>query len=233
MTYSDQGLKQAYAYYLTSAGAAYLRDECGQDDITIPRKNHVKHLFLQHSLDVSEFFVTLHLAVQREENLWLEQFIGDFEPKKRIREQHTNTLREREIYREFVHQGKKFTLLPDALFVLTDTDPETGAQEKQLFLVEIDRSTESIHKVLVERCLTYHLAKHHRAFAEYGAGNDFTVLIQTTNERRRNNIQSALAGVPGAELVWTTAFPLVSPESLLTGKIWIDWQGQERAILNE
>ncbi|MBI4738257.1 hypothetical protein HY772_01630, partial [Candidatus Woesearchaeota archaeon] len=100
-------------------------------------------------------------------------------------------------------------------------------------LVEIDRSTESIQKVLVERCLAYHLAHKHQAFADYGAGSDFTVLIQTTNERRRNNIQSALVGVPGAELVWTTAFPLVSPESLLTGKIWIDWQGQERAILNE
>ncbi len=233
MTYSDQGLKQAYAYYLTSTGAEYLRDECGQDNITIPRKNHFKHLFLQHSLGISEFFVNLHLAVQQEENLFLEQFIADFELKKRIREQHTNSLKEREIYREFIYQGKKFTLLPDALFVLADTDPETSAQDKKLFLVEIDRSTESIQKVLVERCLAYHLAYKHQAFADYSAGSDFTILIQTTNERRRNNIQSALIGVPGAELVWTTAFPLVSPESLLTGKIWIDWQGQGRAILNE
>lgn len=215
------------AYFLDKKGLEQL--ETDDNSPTLSRKvGKVKHTFLRHALEVSEFRLCLELALKENPIASLHRFTADFEIKS-----HTNKAVGRKrykLYDEVIHpvSRKPIIVYPDALFILQGKGEYS--EYKKLYFVEIDRGTEGL-RVLQDKLMGYHLYQKEGIFRKFGAFHDFRLLVQTTSEKRETNLKAAYLDYQGTELAWTSRRELVSPSSILKEKIWTDFQGNPSAIL--
>jgi hypothetical protein len=221
------------AWFLGRAGEEILRAR-GEKLLCYARDNsaRVNHQFLSHALEISEFRLQLELALRHHPFVTLQRFIADFE----MREHASATLGKKAflLYHEVSvpaapgRPAKTYIVYPDALIRLHGRPPFDRL--RHLFFLEIDRGTESL-PVLRDKVIGYDLFRRQRFAQKSGATEDFRVLLQTNSPRRAANIRQALVGLSGEELIWITDAARVTERSLLTGPIWIDANGQHRAIL--
>ncbi|MEM7241239.1 MAG: replication-relaxation family protein [Pseudomonadota bacterium] len=205
------------AYFLEKAGRELL------DDDSLPNfslKQHVKPLFLRHALQVSEFRLQWTQATEAEQNIYLHRVIMDSELK-----QHTEGLIGKKRYRLFdeLHDpiGKrKLVVHPDLLLIMRAELP-SGKESKRLFLVEIDRGTEGL-RVIADKLTGYHLYRRERVFKKFGSFDNFRVLIQTTSEKRAQNIASIAKDFSEVLDVWVVENNRASAKSVLRKPIWIN-----------
>ena len=215
------------AYFLDRAGVDYLK---GLDrPVKLWRKaSKVKHQFLQHAIDLSEFRLSLETALTGHQHLSLDTFIADFEVKSETKGRELYKL-----YSELIHSSNRqsYVIYPDALVILKWEDDNSS--EKSLYFVEIDRGTEGLERIR-EKVIGYSLYANQGIYKKYGnfsSKNPFRVLFQTNSEKRVKNIRAALVDQENSSLVWVTDNSKVNPDSLLYNPIWIDSENNLKSLL--
>lgn len=221
-----EGENADIAYYLERKGHEQLEGE------GVPIPNYatgaqVKHQFLQHALDVSEFRLNLELALADSPIVEIERFTADFELKP-----DTRKLIGKEryaLYGTVAHPVTKqsYIVYPDALIILRGKGKH--ADVRRLLFVEIDRSTEGLNAIK-DKVTGYAIYKDRGLVSRHGVA-DFRVLFQTNTEQRAQSIRRFLTGVDGTELVWITAAAQVTQDTIVTSPIWQDHELKTRAIL--
>lgn len=204
------------AYYLEKVGRTLL------DDDTLPNYSHksqVKQIFLQHALDVSEFYLNLELSAKALPNIELHRIITDFELKS-----HTHNAIGKHRYRLFDEVqdpiGKrKIVVHPDLMFILR-SEGKNSKIYKRLYFVEIDRGTEGL-RVLRDKFTGYHLYKREGIFKKFGDFDDFRVLVQTNSEKRMGNIVDLAGEFEEVVEVWVGYEIAISTNDILTDGIWM------------
>jgi hypothetical protein len=215
------------AYYLDRTGRAVLQ-QAGEEIAAYAAGGQVKHQFLDHALDVSEFRVHLELALSDHPSVEIHRFTADFEVKA-----HTTGAIGKKRYKlfdEVAHPVTKesYVVYPDALIILKGKG--SLEQFQRLYFVEIDRGTEGLN-VIKDKIIGYSLYLKQNVFAKFGKFKGFVVLLQTNSKKRAENIRHFLTGVDGAELVWITDAGQVTQETIATAPIWQDHERKARAIL--
>jgi hypothetical protein len=215
------------AYYLDRAGRDILQ-QGGEEIAAYAAGGQVKHQFLDHALDISEFRVHLELALADHPAVEIHRFTADFEVKA-----HTTDAvgkRRYKLFDEVAHPVSKesYVVYPDALIVLRGKG--SLEQYQRLYFVEIDRGTEGLN-VIKDKIIGYSLYLKQNVFAKFGKFKGFVVLFQTNSKKRADNIRHFLTGVDGAELVWITDASQVTQETIATAPIWQDHERKARAIL--
>jgi hypothetical protein len=202
------------AYRLDKRGVQYLQDS----DIAIPypyRKRRVKHEFLQHALDLSEFRVNLELAVNALPNIDLKRFVPDF-----MQQEGVSSLTGYKRYRLYDEirdptTGEMVVFYPDAAFVLQ----VPGTSAARLYFLEIDRGTEGMETIR-RKLRAYQIYARNKVFAKFGKFSSFTVLFQSNSPRRAKNLVRLLGDIETIASVVVTDHKQVTPDTVLTGKIW-------------
>ena len=123
---------------------------------------------------------------------------------------------------------KSFIVHPDGLIVLSASkDGKTGSK---LIFLEVDRGTEGLDRIR-DKLTGYHLARDKDLFSSYGDFKSFTVLFQAHSLRRAQSIFEALSDHVASDLAWVGCADDVSAESILTGTVWKDQNGDLRRIV--
>ena len=217
------------AHYLLRKGIEAITAE-NEELPNYAHSKQVKHAFLSHALDVSEWRLITELATQSHALLRLQRFIADHELKSNLQK-----LNGQHRYRLF-HQVKHpigpdlYTVYPDALMILSGRGDHSD--KKRLYLVEIDRATEGL-RVIRNKVIGYHLFRKAKLHAKWGVPEDFRVLIQTTSQRRAQNICEDLVETSGSDLVWVTHHAAVNVKTLLAEPIWKDVHGKPQSLLRQ
>lgn len=215
------------AYYVDKAGRDILQ-QAGEEIAAYATGGQVKHQFLDHALDISEFRVHLEIALADHPTVEIHRFTADFEVKT-----HTaNAIGKRryKLFDEVAHPITKesYVVYPDALIVLKGKG--SLEQYQRLYFVEIDRGTEGLN-VIKDKVIGYSLYLKQNVFAKFGKFKTFVVLLQTNSTKRAENIRHFLTGVDGSELVWISEAGQVKQETIATSPIWQDHELKRRAIL--
>ena len=215
------------AYYVDKAGRDILQ-QAGEEIAAYATGGQVKHQFLDHALDISEFRVHLELALADHPTVEMHRFTADFEVKT-----HTaNAIGKRryKLFDEVAHPVTKesYVVYPDALIVLKGKG--SLEQYQRLYFVEIDRGTEGLN-VIKDKIIGYSLYLKQNVFAKFGKFKTFVVLLQTNSAKRAENIRHFLTGIDGAELVWISEAGQVKQETIVISPIWQDHELKMRTIL--
>lgn len=221
---SGNAIQQESAYFLGPQGIALL-GELGlpPPPFSTERPGRVKHRFLEHALDLSEFRVKLELALRNHPVLELQRFIADFEVKEHLQ---NATARERfKLYHAFPGGTERLIVYPDALLILRHKP--TGA--RRLYFVEIDRGTEG-GRVLRAKAAAYRLYEEQQIYRKFGDFPHFRVLLQAPSAKHAQAVRRALAGCKGEELFWTAAAGDLQPDTLLAARVWTTSSGKAQSI---
>lgn len=216
---------ESTAYYLGKNGAELLAAN-GETIYSYTKSGQVKHMFLNHALDLSEFRINLEFALRDYPNMYLAQFVCDFEIKSHLNK--TAGMAKFKLWTQLNHPTtrQKYVVYPDAKIVLKIHDKEVQA----LYFLEIDRGTESLN-VIRDKVIGYDLYRKEKIFQKFGRFKGFRVLFQAHSKKRAQNMRKALTNLEGADLVWITAVSEVNENTLLKSPIWINDQGETRSIL--
>ncbi|MGC1953285.1 MAG: replication-relaxation family protein [Gammaproteobacteria bacterium] len=220
------------AWHLDRGGEELLR-ALGDELVAYPRHKRagrVKHAFLAHALDLSEFRLVLELALQNHPMIELHRFTGEHELKRNVTAAigaDAYRLYDRVIDPHAI-QGQSFKVAPDALVVLKGKG--RFADARQLYFVEIDRGTEGLGR-LRDKVIGYGLYHELAVYRKYGHFTGFLVLFQVPSPRRADDLLRALAGTRGAELVWVTDSAHVTETTVLSTPIWLDQRGERKTLL--
>ena len=215
------------AYYLDKAGGELLK-EYGDELYSYSQQNQVRTQFLNHALDLSEFRINMETALKSHPIIELYRFTCDFELKE-----YTLKAMGRKIYKlydEVIHpiNRQRHVVYPDALIILKGKGEYDEFQK--VYFLEIDRGTESL-SVIRDKVIGYNIYHKQKIFNKFGAGDVFTVLLQTSSEKRAENIRKYLVDQEGAELVWVTNVQQVDENSIISSPIWQDYQFEQKAMI--
>ena len=226
------------AYAMADRGARLLIQRDGIDfaNVEWSRKNReVGRPFIEHQLEIVDFYVALQRATARHADLRLihpDEIVASF-PDQRFSERNPFALRVR-----LSHQGavQEVAVIPDLVFGLRFTDGS-----RRCFVVEIDRGTmpiarSDIRQTSLERkmraYLTAYAAKQHER--QFG-WKTFRVLIVTTDEYRVRSSMEELrklrvAASPGPSLFFFATRSQLYGVNLLS-QIWQDGNGREARLI--
>lgn len=215
------------AYYLEKTGRELLQ-QAGEEIAAYATGGQVKHQFLDHALDISEFRVNLELALADHPAVEIHRFTADFEVKTHTTEAIGK--KRYKLYDEITHPVTRapYTVYPDALIILKGKGKFEDYQ--RLYFLEIDRGTEGLN-VIKDKITGYSLYLKQNVFAKFGKFKGFTVLLQTNSKKRAENIRHHLTGVDGSELVWISEAGQVNQETVATSPIWQDHEMKMRVIV--
>lgn len=221
----DAGASSDVAYRLDKQGVTYLEDS-GEDVVFPTRKRRVRHEFLQHALDLSEFRVCLELGLEALPGYQLRLFVPDFLQKEGAT--GLTGLKRYRLYDEIRDPatGEMVVFYPDAMMVLE----ATAAEARRLYFVEIDRGTEGLQTIR-RKIRAYQLYARNKLFAKFGKFQNFAVLFQTSSERRAANMVKLAAEMDfGLQLLVTHA-AVVTEQTLLTAPIWSRSEGEPISLI--
>jgi len=213
------------AYRLDAKGVQYLTDF----DISIPyptRKRGVKHQFLLHALDLSEFRLHLELAIENTETLLLRRFVPDFMQKEGAAS--LTGYRRYRLYDEIRDPvtGETVIFYPDAAFILQSASSDTA----RLFFLEIDRGTEGLETIR-RKLAAYHLYATQGLFQKFGKYDRFVVLFQTNSVKRAENMVRLVRETVCQPTVLVTDHRQVTHDTVLDGSIWRDKTGEAKSLI--
>jgi DNA-binding Lrp family transcriptional regulator len=226
------------AYALADRGARLLIARGGIDfaNVEWSRKNReAGRPFLEHQLEIVDFYVALQRAVARRVDLRLihsNEIVASF-PDQSFSERNRFTLRVRLSHQGAMHE---IGVVPDLVFGLRFPDGS-----RRCFMVEIDRGTmpiarTDIRQTSLERKMRAYLTAHAAKLHEKHFGwKTFRVLIVTTDEQRVHSSMEELrrirvAGSPGASLFFfTTRSQLYGVNPL--SDVWQDGNSREARLI--
>lgn len=215
------------AFYLTPKGIDAITTE-GAELPNYAHAKQVKHTFLEHALDVSEWRLAVEQATSNHPLIRLQRFIADHELKSNLAGLHAQ--HRYRLFNQVKHPASQefYTVYPDALMILAGRGED--ARLNRLYLVEIDRATEGLN-IIRNKVIGYHLFRAARMQDKWGVPGDFRVLIQTTSARRAQNIREAVIETSGSDLVWVTHHTAVNQETIFSDSIWLDVSGNSHSML--
>lgn len=221
----DDGETSDLAYRLDKQGVEYLRGS-GEDIPYSTRNRRIKYEFLQHALDLSEFRVNLELALQDMPHIQLRLFVPDFMQKEGAT--GLTGLHRYRLYDEIRDPGTGEMVIfrPDAMVVLE----AVRSQARRLYFVEIDRGTEGL-QVIRRKIRAYQLYSRNQLFSKFGKFQDFSVLFQTSSERRTTNMVKLAGEMDFGANLFASYVKDVSEKTLLTGAIWQRSAGEPMSLL--
>lgn len=219
--------KEEAVYLLDKAGYAYALN-MGYEMPKYGKFRETSLPFLSHALALSEFRLSLELALENHPAAQLHRFVSDFELKagqRGLRGQHRfklfSTL-------DDPITGESHAFYPDSVVILSGKGERS--KSKRLYFVEIDKGTETL-KVIERKLRAYELAAQSNLVTKFGAGERFRLLLQVQGEPRRQHILQAFGGHNLAKDVWVTDADQVTPHSVLHDRIWNGLDGEEHAIV--
>jgi predicted transcriptional regulator len=184
------------------------------------KRNILSHQMILHEIGISEFKVSLILAITREEKLYIERERGNPLPdllriEKLCRFEDGPSIWDYAFDRQ---SNKKIAIRPDTSFTLRG----------ERFFVEVDRGTMSLKRVRWKmRGYKEYLLSG--AFSERYGLNDFKLLTTAPSQERRNNLLEQAIGEGGLTRCLFGVFDEVVSDPL--GDVWI--RGKEyREMLN-
>jgi DNA-binding Lrp family transcriptional regulator len=225
-------------YALADRGARLLIERDGIDfaNVEWSRKNRqAGRPFIEHQLEIVDFYVALQRAVARRGNLRLihpDEIVASF-PDQSFSERNPFALRVKISHQGVTHE---IGLVPDLVFGLTFADGS-----RRCFMVEIDRGTmpiarRDIRQTSLERkmhaYLTVHATKQHER--QFG-WKTFRVLTVTADEHRVRSTLTELrklrvAGSQGPSLFFfTTRSELCGTDPL--SHVWQDGNGRDARLI--
>ena len=218
------------AWYLDRGGEELLRAcEVPLASYSRRKSGQVKHHFLAHALELSEFRVKLELALRDYPFVELGRFVADFELKE-----HTGKavgMSAYRLYKELRHpadRSRTYVVYPDALIILRGTGEYRSFQ--RLYFAEIDRGSETL-SVLRDKVIGYSLFRSEGIFRKFGKFDRFRVLFLTTSPARAENIRKEITGTDGSDLVLISDTSKVTESTILTQPVWKDAGGNPTAWL--
>ncbi len=194
--------------------AEYLDDERYYSTPTRTPLSH--HLF--HWLAVSETHITLDSAIQLQNEVALDGWLNEWDVCNPL---ETAPDRRYSLY-TVLRESPRLIAAPDAAFLLS-----TRGFSK-VFYLEQDRGTSGVRQIAASKPPGYaELASrgwHTRHFANANVST-FTILLVTTNARRRDALRKAFENKPGAYLWKFAAVGDLSPTTALFDPIWYSCHG--------
>lgn len=184
-------------YSLGSEGARILKEKLGVDARVNLGSPSFSSLFLNHLLEINEFWIALRDACQPSYgNCTLVSWWTEHKIRKKI--QPTG----------------ETTPIPDARFVLKYQDGTKGS-----FLLEIDRGSEKMQVIQskVRTYLEYYLSGRHEV--DYGF-KKFRVLVVVPNRTRLEKALKAAAEAGANNMFLFGLKEDVTPKSIL-GRVWV------------
>ena len=213
------------AYRLDAKAVQYLTDF----DIPIPyltRKRRVKHQFLLHALDLSEFRLHLELAIEDTEALLLRRFVPDFMQKEGAAS--LTGYRRYRLYDKIRDPvtGETVIFYPDAAFILQSATSEAA----RLFFLEVDRGTEGLETIR-RKLAAFHVYAAQGLFKKFGPYERFVVLFQTSTPKRAENMVRLVRETVCQPTVLITDHRQVTADSVLHQPIWRDKSGEPKSLV--
>lgn len=226
------------AYALADRGARLLIERDGFDfaNVEWSRKNrHAGRPFIEHQLEVVDFYVALQTAAAQRAELRLihpDEIVDSF-PDQSSSGRNPFALRVKLSHQGTMHE---IGIVPDLVFGLKFPDGS-----RRCFMVEIDRGTmpiarTDIGQTSLERKMCAYLTAHAAKLHEKHFGwKTFRVLIVTTDEYRVRSSMDELrklrvAGSPGPSLFFfATRSDLPGDDPL--SHVWQDGNGRETRLI--
>lgn len=189
-------------YALNKQGAALVAAlfEIERERVNWKRNhNRVEFLFMEHTLAVSEFKVSLDVALMKTKALDLIFY-----------QRENKSL----VWRVADPSGKKKYLIvaPDAFFGLATPDG------RSYFFLEVDMGTETL-KRFQEKIIAYKKFWKSGAYSNAFGYNHFRVLTVTESGRRLMNLIETTKNAGGQKMFLSSTFSLIEKHSVL-GRIW-------------
>ena len=221
-------------YALADRGARLLIERDGIDfaNVEWSRKNReAGRPFIDHQLEIMDFYVALQLATQNRAGLRLispEELVSSFP------DQSFNTSNPFALRVKISHQGTlhEIGLVPDLVFGLKFLD-----NSRRCFMVEIDRGTmpiarSDIRQTSFERKMRAYLTAHAAKLHERHFGwKTFRVLTVTTDEHRLSSMIDALRPLRIPHSIGPGLFLFASRSELsapdLLTHLWHDGTGRD------
>ncbi len=211
-------------YYLAKAGAealaTYFDDESYASANT--RKPRLDLLF--HWVAISEFHIRISQAIADQNDVKLLSWVNEWQV---VNPKDANC------HRFYLHtvlsEQPPLSCSPDAGFVLL----VNGVAK--VFYVEVDRNTSGIKQIAASKTPGYaELARrglHKSKHFPMATFDDFSVLVLTSHEGRRNRLARKIADEPGASRWMFCTSEDLSPETFLYEPIFVDCTGETRSIV--
>lgn len=204
-----------YIYALNKGGAELLVAELGiaSDEVDWkPREAESNYPFLEHLLATNDFRIALTLACERQ-GFTLETWLDE----KMLKSEE---MRDYVLLAGMAGAQQQVAVIPDGFFVLQ------ADNRRARCCVEVDRGMVTVTPTAAwQRGWTQKV----RAYLEYQASGAYEkrygsknlwVLTVTTSERRLQHMKQATEEVGGDFRFWFATFDQISPETILTEKIW-------------
>ena len=207
--------KKPLVYFLDSRGADLLCEEHKLEPNELdwhPRHNTISSLFLGHLLETNEVRIAIEIAAQQR-SITLREWLDD------------KTLKSKQMKDYVAFRGPeggtyKAAIVPDGYFHL-----ETAEYSFRFFL-EADRGTvtgqwDRYGRRSWARKVWAYLEYYRSGMYEqrYGSSKG-RVLTVTVSERRLATLKRITEEAEGRDRFWFTTFDQISPETILTGRVW-------------
>lgn len=215
-------------FYITKIGAEYVQERFpGTHPVLYSKNKNINYPWLKHAISVSEFRLSLELALENHPFVQLKRFTSEFELHDNPR--NFEGMHKHKLYWTFSlpNKVKTFVMYPDAMILLQGTGE--FSKEKILLFLEVDRGTERL-QLIRDKVTGYTLFQEKGLHKQFGV-DKFTVLFQCTSAKRSTSIIDTLFNFKGADMVWVTDRNQVQTETVLNHEIWTDCQNQKRVLL--
>jgi Replication-relaxation len=225
-------------YALADLGALLLIERGGQTvaNLECSRKNRkVGRPFIEHQLEVVDFYVALQLAMRDRADIRLidfDELIAAF-PEQTRTKQNPVTLR---VSLSHAGNADEIGLIPDLIFGIGFPDGS-----RRCFMVEIDRGTMPIlrsdfRQTSVARKMAAYLAVHATKKHEQHFGwKAFRVLVITTDNQRIRSMQEALRCMDPSSTLEPSLFFFASHSALGSSDplvhAWQDGRGRATRLI--
>ena len=225
-------------YALADRGARLLIERDGVDfaNVEWSRKNReAGRPFIDHQLEIMDFFVSLQCATQRRDDMRLihpDEMVAAF-PDQSFSERNPFALRVRISQRGTIHD---IGLVPDLVFGLRFLDGS-----RHCFMVEIDRGTMPITRTnliqtsfarKIRAYLAAHAAKQH--VHQFG-WKTFRVLTVATDRFRLQSMKDALSKLRAPRSAGASLFLFATRRELFgtdpLDNVWQDGNGRDARLI--
>jgi len=192
-------------YMLGKRGIALLQRQGFEDFSGLPAKN-LSGLFLEHTLAINDFRITINEAVERlgwQVPVWQIETDLKADYDKVVVRTHNNV--------------ETVSLIPDSYFVIEI--PERGVAH---FFLELDRGTMTLKRFRM-KVAAYVAYQQTGAFQKRYAAQRFRVLavVDTPSPARALNLAQDATAVPGIGRSFWFAHADLSPPAVLNEPVWI------------
>lgn len=181
---------------------------------------------LLHWVEVAQFHITLDRAVERQNHVEVERWLGEWDVANPDEREPENRYR---LFALLSDPGQpRLVANPDAAFLL-----KFGNYAK-VYYVEIDRATSGIQQMAHSKPKGFaamaarQLHRHH--YPETNL-DTFSILLVTTSAQRRDLLRKAFADKPGAALWKFAAASDVTPATLLFEPIFYACAGESAPVV--